>query len=480
MYKPALRIISGIMIICIAITFLSVGCGKRKTQDINNEKTGGPTAEQSTKMEGSSSKPAQRESVTLTIATVNNPDMLILQSLTPEFTEKTGINLKFIIFPENELRQKVTEDVRIGAGKYDIVTIGTYDTPFWGQNKWVESIEPYFDKMEEDERKAYDREDIIRPIRDALSTKGVQYALPLYAESSVLYYRKDLFEAAGLKMPERPTWNEVYEFARKLNDPSKGVYGMILRGQPGWGMNMAVFASLINSFGGKWYDMNWKPQFNTPEMKKCWEFYKKILVDTGEPDAYTQGYLDCLKLFTSGKGALWYDATAQAGTLMGKDSQVAGKVGYALPPTDKKNAEWLWAWSLAIESSSKNKDAAFKFITWATSKEYIELVGNEIGWAQVPAGTRESTYKNVKYLSAAPFAKITYESIKNASYERPAVDPVPYVGIQYVSIPEFQVLGEQVSQQVAAYLAGKKSLDDALKASQEAADKTAKEGGYQK
>lgn len=479
MFRSALRIISLLLIISIASITLMLGCERKRTEgtkDISPE----ASSRQGIKAE-SSSKPEKSEPVSLIIATVNNPDMLILQSLTPKFTEKTGIALKYIILPENELRQKVTEDVRVGGGKYDIVTIGTYDTPFWGQNRWIESLEPFFDKMADEDRKAYDRDDIIRPIRNALSTKGIQYALPLYGESSLLYYRKDLFDAAGLKMPERPTWNEVYELAKKLHNPSKGIYGMILRGQPGWGMNMAVFASVINTFGGRWYDMNWKPQFNTPEMKKCWEFYKKILVEAGEPDAYAQGFLENLKLFSGGKGAMWYDATAQAGTLMGKDSQVAGKVGYALAPTEKKdNAGWLWAWSLAIESSSKNKDAAFKFITWATSKEYFELVGNEVGWAQAPPGTRESTYKNAKYLNAAPFAKITYESIKNATYERPTVDPVPYVGIQYVSIPEFQVLGEQVSQQLAAYLAGKKSLDDALKTSQEAADKVAKEGGYQK
>jgi sorbitol/mannitol transport system substrate-binding protein len=418
---------------------------------------------------------------TLTIATVNNPDMVIMQKYSAKFTEQTGIALKFVVLPENDLRAKVTEDVGLGAGNYDIVTIGTYDTPFWATNNWIVSLEPLFQGMAADKAKAYDRDDILPPIRSALSKDGQQYAIPFYGESSMLFYRKDLLAAAGIKMPEAPTWDQVYDMAKKLNKPSAGQYGIALRGLPGWGQNMAVFDTLINTFGARWFDMKWNPQFDTPEMKKAWEFYKKIITDAGEPGATTAGYTECLALMSSGKAAMWYDATVSAGTLQGADSKVKGKIGYALAPTVKKsNAGWLWAWSLAIEASSKNKDAAFKFLTWATSKDYIQLIGDNVGWAQVPPGTRVSTYNNPKYKAAADFATMTLNAIKNANYDKPTVDPVPYKGVQYVSIPEFQGLGEEVAQELAAYLSGNKSLDDALAASQAAALRVAKEGGYLK
>ena len=421
------------------------------------------------------------DNVTLTIATVNNPDMVTMQKYSTEFTAKTGIGLKFVVLPENELRQKVTEDVALGAGKYDIVTIGTYDTPFWGKNNWIVSLEPFFSSMGSSQAAAYDRNDILPPIRSALSVDNAQYAIPFYGESSMIFYRKDLFAAAGLKMPEAPTWDQIYAFAKKLNNPSKGFYGIALRGLPGWGQNMAVFDSMVNTFGARWYDMNWKAQFNTPEMKNAWEFYKKIITDAGEPGATTAGYTECLALMSSGKAAMWYDATVSAGTLQGKDSRVRGKIGYALAPTVKKsNAGWLWAWALAIESSSKNKDAAFKFLTWATSKDYINLIGQKVGWAQVPPGTRISTYNNPKYKAVADFATITLNSIKNANYDAPTVDPVPYKGVQYVSIPEFQGLGEKVGQELAAYLAGNESVDQALANCQSAAQSVADEGGYSK
>ena len=418
---------------------------------------------------------------TLTIATVNNPDMIIMQKYSAKFTEATGIALKFVVLPENDLRAKVTEDVGLGAGTYDIVTIGTYDTPFWATNKWIVSLEPLFQGMSADQLKAYDRDDILPPIRSALSKDGQQYAIPFYGESSMLFYRKDLFAAAGIKMPEAPTWDQVYAMAKKLNKPSAGQYGIALRGLPGWGQNMAVFDTMINTFGARWFDMNWNPQFTSPEMKQAWQFYKKIITDAGEPGATTAGYTECLALMSSGKAAMWYDATVSAGTLQGADSKVKGKIGYALAPMVKKsNAGWLWAWSLAIEASSKNKDHAFKFLTWATSKDYIQLIGDNVGWAQVPPGTRTSTYDNPKYKAAADFATMTLNAIKNANYDKPTVDAVPYKGVQYVSIPEFQGLGEEVAQELAAYLAGSKSVDNALAASQAAALSVAKEGGYLK
>lgn len=417
----------------------------------------------------------------LTIATVNNADMVTMQKYSSEFTAKTGIRLNFVVLPENELRQKVTEDVGLSAGRYDIVTIGDYDIPIWAANRWVSSLEPLFKALSPAEARAYDRADLLGPVRSALSYKNEQYALPFYGESSMLFYRKDLFAAAGLKMPPNPTWYQVYDFARRLNQPTRGQYGIALRGLPGWGQNMSVFCSMINTFGGRWFDMNWRPQFKTPDMRTAWEFYKKIITEAGEPGATSAGYTECLALTSAGKAAMWYDATVSAGALQGVDSKVRGRIGYALAPTVKKsNAGWIWAWSLAIESSSRNKDAAFKFLCWATSKEYINLIGNRVGWAQVPPGTRISTYTNPKYKAVADFAPLTLSSIRNSNYNAPCVEPVPYKGVQYVGIPEFQGLGEEVGQQLAAYLAGQESVDAALSACQEAALRVAKEGGYLK
>jgi sorbitol/mannitol transport system substrate-binding protein len=419
--------------------------------------------------------------VELTVATVNNPDMLIMQQLSGSFTRRTNIRLNFVTLPENELRQKVTEDVGLGSGKYDIVTIGTYDAPFWGKNGWLASLEPFFARLPPSERDSYDREDLLPSIRTALSYNHALFALPFYGESSMVFYRKDLFARAGLTMPEAPTWQEIYDFAVALKGFEKGMYGIVLRGLSGWGQILAPFNTVINAFGGRWFDQNWNPAFNEPPMREAWEFYKKILVDAGEPNPATNGYTECLAIMQSGRAALWYDATVGAGALEAPESKVAGRIGYAQAPAARKgNTGWLWAWALGIESTSEHPEEAFRFLLWATDRSYVTLVGNQVGWTSVPPGTRASTYRNPNYLASAPFAPRVLAAIEGADHNHPTLAPVPYVGLQYVSIPEFQSLGETISQQLTAYIAGQKTLDEALQDSQAAALRVARDGGYLK
>ncbi|MFB9990970.1 extracellular solute-binding protein [Deinococcus oregonensis] len=423
---------------------------------------------------------------TITVATVNNPDMVTMQKLTPEFTKRNpGINVKWVVLPENELRQKITLDVASGAGSYDVATVGAYETGIWAKNGWIEPLTPLFRQNAAISR-SYDVNDVLPAIRKALSYEGQLYALPFYAESSMTYYRKDLFTQAGLKMPQNPTWSQIQSFAAKIHNPSKGVYGICLRGLPGWGENMGPFSTVVNTFGGRWYDQNWQAQLNSPAWKSAMTFYVNLIRKYGPPGVTSNGFTENLTLFSQGKCGMWVDATVAAGTLSDPStSTVAKTVGFTRAPTGPgtpRGNAWLWAWSLAIPKSTKNEDAAFKFITWATSKEYIALVAKERGtWAAVPPGTRQSTYANPQYKKAAgAFAPIVLSSIQRADPTKATKDPVPYTGIQYVAIPQFQALGTQVGQYLAAALSGQSTVDQALKQAQAAAERVAKEGGYQK
>lgn len=423
---------------------------------------------------------------TITIATVNNPDMVTMQKLTPEFSKKyPDITVKWVVLPENELRQKVTLDVASGAGSFDIATVGSYEVPIWAKNGWLHSLMPMFGKNA-DIAKSYDLQDVLPTVRQGLSYNKELYAVPFYAESSMTFYRKDLFQKAGLKMPEKPTWQQVEQFAAKLHDPKKGMYGICLRGLPGWGENMAVFGTVVNTFGGRWFDQNWNAKVDSPEWKNAMTFYVNLIKKYGPPGVTSNGFTENLTLFSQGKCGMWIDATVAAGFIKDpSSSQVVDKVGFANAPTGPgtpRGSNWFWAWSLAIPKSTKKEDAAFKFITWATSKDYIALVAKEKGtWAAVPPGTRESTYANANYKKAAgEFAGTTLASIKRADPTKATRDPVPYTGIQYVSIPEFQALGTQVGQFLAGALSGQQTVEQALKQAQSAAQKVAKEGGYQK
>ncbi|NKK45858.1 ABC transporter substrate-binding protein, partial [Rhizobium leguminosarum] len=387
---------------------------------------------------------------TLTIATVNNGDMIRMQKLTDDFKAKNpGVDLEWVTLEENVLRQKVTTDIATKGGQYDVLTIGTYEVPIWAKQGWLVPL----DNLGAN----YDVDDLLPAIRSGLTMDGKLYAAPFYGESSMVMYRKDLFDAAGLKMPDAPTWDFIADAARKITNKDKEVYGICLRGKAGWGENMAFLTAMSNSFGARWFDESWKPQFDQPEWKDTLDFYVKLMKDAGPPGASSNGFNENLALFQTGKCGMWIDATVAASFVSNpKESTVADKVGFALAP-DKglgKRGNWLWAWSLAIPAGSQKAEAAEKFVAWATSKDYTNLVAEKEGWLNAPPGTRKSLYANAEYQKAAPFATTTLDSINAADPSKPTVKPVPYVGIQFVAIPEFQGIGTAVGQQFSAALAG--------------------------
>jgi sorbitol/mannitol transport system substrate-binding protein len=397
---------------------------------------------------------ALAEDVTLTIATVNNGDMIRMQGLTDDFTSKNpGIKLNWVTLEENDLRQKVTTDISTKGGQYDILTIGMYETPIWGAKGWLVPLTG-LDAPE----------DILPAVSGGLSANGTLYAAPFYGESSFVMYRKDLMEKAGLKMSDAPTWDEIIAAAGKMTDRANGVNGICLRGKAGWGENMAFIGSMANSFGARWFDENWKPQFDTPEWKDTLTTYLKVMKDSGPDGASGNGFSENLALFQSGKCGMWADATAAASFVIDpKASSVAEHVGFTIAP-DKglgKRANWLWAWALAIPAGSQKVDAAQKFVGWATSRDYANLVASKEGWANVPPGTRVSLYNNPEYLKV-PFAQMTLNSMNAADPTKPTVKPVPYVGVQFASIPEFAGIGTKVGELFSAALAGQITADEAL------------------
>jgi sorbitol/mannitol transport system substrate-binding protein len=413
---------------------------------------------------------------TVTIATLNNPDMIELKKLSPAFEKANpDIKLNWVILEENVLRQRATTDITTGSGQFDVMTIGAYETPQWGKRGWLSPLT--------DLPASYDLNDVVKTARDGLSYNNTLYALPFYAESSMTFYRKDLFAAKGLKMPDNPTYDQIAQFADKLTDKSAGMYGICLRGKAGWGENMAYVTTLVNTFGGRWFDEKWHAQLTTPEWKKAVSFYVDLLKKYGPPGASSNGFNENLTLMSSGKCAMWIDATVAAGILYNKtQSQISDKVGFAAAPTQvtPNGSHWLWAWALAIPKTSKQQDAAKKFIEWATSKEYIEMVAKDEGWASVPPGTRQSTYQRPEYKQAAPFADFVLKAIETADPNHPTLKPVPYTGVQFVGIPEFQSFGTVVGQSISGAVAGQMSVDQALTAGNATADRAVRQAGLQK
>src|SRR2546425_5283337 len=392
---------------------------------------------------------------TITLAAVDKPSMADLKKLVPDFeSSHSGIKVNIVNLPEDQLRQQVTQDVAAKSGRYDLFTIGTYEVRLWAKKGWIEHVTPYIAKDS-----SYAPDDLIPGIKTALSYKNDLYAVPFYGESSMLMYRKDFLAAKGVTMPDHPTWDQVAAAAKAVN--SSSINGICLRGLPGWGEQLAPLTTVVNTFGGRWFDQNWNATLNTQQWKDAVTFYVNLLKTAGEPGAGNAGFTEGLNAYNNGKVAMWYDATVGASNFTG---DAAKNSGYAFAPTKVKDwSGWLWAWTLAMGSASKKKDAAWTFMDWATSKDYAKLVGTKLGWARVAPGTRTSTYSIPEYKAAsAGFAQVTLDSIGHADVNHSTVDPVPYIGVQYVDIDEFQQLGDQVSQEFAKVIAGNQTVDQAL------------------
>ncbi|WP_075995899.1 ABC transporter substrate-binding protein [Salaquimonas pukyongi] len=410
---------------------------------------------------------------TLTIATVNNGDMIRMQGLTDDFTAKTGHEVEWVTLEENVLRQRVTTDITTKGGAFDIMTIGMYETPIWGKNGW---LVPLNDLSEQ-----YDVDDLLPAMRAGLSHDGTLYAAPFYGESSMIMYRTDLMEKAGLEMPEEPTWEFIRKAAAAMTDRDNDINGICLRGKAGWGEGGAFITVTGNSFGARWFDEDWNPQFDQPEWKEALTFFVGMMNESGPAGYATNGFNENLSLFQQGKCGMWIDATVAASFVTNpEDSTVADKVGFALAPNKEgvsKKANWLWAWALAVPAGSQKVDAAKEFIEWATSREYIELVAAKEGWANVPPGARTSLYENDNYKDI-PFAGMTLKSIKAADPQNPTEKPVPYVGIQFVAIPEFAGIATEVSQEFSAAYAGQQTVEEALAKAQALTNDAMEAAGY--
>ncbi|PYG55807.1 sugar ABC transporter substrate-binding protein [Rhizobium sp. UGM030330-04] len=414
---------------------------------------------------------AQAEEIN--IATVNNGDMIIMQKLSSAWEKETGNKINWIVLEENVLRERVTTDIATNGGQFDIMTIGGYEAPIWGKQGWLAPVDDLGDD--------YDYADLLDPIKKGLTVDGKLYAVPFYTESSFTLYRKDLFDAAGLKMPDNPTYDQIKDFATKLTDKSKQQYGICLRGKPGWGENMAFLGTMINTYGGRWFDMDWKPQLTSEPWKKAIADYVALMTSYGPPGAAANGFNENQTLFSSGRCAMWIDATSAAGRVYDpKQSQVADKTAFTRAPVEvtPNGSSWSWSWNLAIPNSTKKLETAKSFVKWATSKNYVKTVGESEGWVAVPPGTRKSTYELPEYKKAAPFADTVLKAIMSADPSKPTKDPVPYTGVQFVAIPEFQSIGTVVGQQIAAALSGQQTVDAALEGAQKQVERDMTRAGY--
>jgi sorbitol/mannitol transport system substrate-binding protein len=361
---------------------------------------------------------------------VGNPQMKELEQLKGEFeSSHPGITVNLLILPENEIRSKVTTDVSTGAATFDAVTIGMFEVPLFAKQGWIDELGSQLDADP-----TYDSNDFFKSVRDGLSRRQAVCG-PFYGESSTLFYRKDLCRPPARRSRTSPPGTRWWPPLKKANNPSSDVAGICLRGLPGWGEMGAPLGTVINTFGGRWYDAGWNAQLTFPQTTEAIKFYVDAVKAVGEPGATQSGFTECETLMAQGKVATV--ASSAADFLFDpKQNTKADQMGIAYAPTKVKSPSgWLWAWAFAIESTSKNKAAALEFVKWATSKDYYNLVNQKTsGWGGVPSGARQSLYDVAGYKDyAKAFGPTVVDSLNT-------VDPLhatnfpdtPYTGIQYV------------------------------------------------
>jgi sorbitol/mannitol transport system substrate-binding protein len=336
---------------------------------------------------------------TINVLMVNNPQMVDLQKLTKEhFTAKSGIEVKYTVLPENDVRDKISQEFSSQAGTYDVASLSNFEIPIYADSGWVAPLDEYIEQTPD-----FDQDDILGPMAESLKGEdGKIYGEPFYGESSFLMYRKDVLEAEGIEMPEKPTWPEVAEIAAQVDGAEDGMAGICLRGQPGWGQIFGPLTTVVNTFGGTVVHRGLGGAGQRRGLPGGDAVLRRPRPGARRAGRRPGGLHRVPQQLPAGQRGHVVRRDLRCRVVGGGDSPVKGKVGYApAPVVETDSSGWLYAWSWAIQDASQKKDQAWEFMAWASSKEYEELVGEELSWAQVPAGKRASTYENPDYLAEA-------------------------------------------------------------------------------
>lgn len=402
---------------------------------------------------------------TLTVAAVDNGDLDRLRDLTQTFTDAhPGTQIEWVRQGENEIREMISTDVGTEGGRFDVVTIGPFEARIWGERQLLTPLT--------DMPAGFDPNQFVPAVRDSVSHGGQLQAAPFYGESAFTMYRRDLFAQAGVTMPDQPTWQFVIDAAQRVAQTT-GVPGICLRGQAGWGENMAFVTAMAHSYGALWFDDQWRAQLNTPQWQRTVQDYL-TLARSAPPSVADNGFAENLALFQQGQCAMWIDATSAASFVVDPThSSVADQVGFAMAPASSQAGEpmsWLWTWALAVPTNSDNPQLAKEFVAWATSAEYQRLAASHYGPVGVPPGARSDLYADPAYTQAAPYAPLVLASIERADVAQSAPG-APYEGAQYVAVAPFTSIGNAVGQQLNQAIRGEISEAEALENSQWVADR---------
>ena len=300
---------------------------------------------------------AVAQATQIRVLLANHPYGEILKSAIPEFEQASGITVNVESLQESQLTTKLTTEFATSSSSVDVfMTRPLQEGKMFYKNGWYAALA------------AFDFSDYPKNAMNAASFGTKAYLVPLVTEWEVLYYRKDLLKKAGLRAPT--TFAELEAAAKKLNDPATGIVGFASRGKGAAAVTQ--LSSFIYSSGGLYLDKGAAAFTSTPAMDAV-RFYGRLLANYGPQGSTSLSWENIMPLFQAGKVAMWTDASVFYGQIVdpAKSQLPADAVGIASFPAGPKGSTpyTVVSWGMGLAKQSKNKDAALKFLTWATSKD---------------------------------------------------------------------------------------------------------------
>ncbi|MEO7152645.1 MAG: sugar ABC transporter substrate-binding protein [Burkholderiaceae bacterium] len=402
-------------------------------------------------------KQAEGETISIAVIPASYFDNLI--SLQPQFEALTGIKLRFEKVPPGQIRQKALLDLSSKTATYATHAADPMYYPLYVSNKWVEPLDKYLNDPTLTDKVWFNYDDILKAWRDADSIDGKPYGIPYDGEVTVQVYRKDLYDARGLKPAD--TYDELVANAKALTDPATRTYGVALRGFAGAGQNMYIYPSIFRSFGGNW--MNGKEVVvNSPEAVKALDWYVSLLGQYAPPAVRNWNWPDIADAFSQGTVATYIDAHSSAAVITNPEkSKVVGKIAYARWPKgpNGKRVTSIWNWGFPINAAltDKQKKATWLFITWATSAETQARTSWKFAGPAKRSGlNRTSLWKAPEFAAAMQGAGENFIPAALQSLEQDTdVEWRPRV-------PQWPAIGEAMATSIQAALVGQKKSKEAL------------------
>lgn len=369
---------------------------------------------------------AEYEGTTVVVNFPAHPHYNAVMKVLPEFTKETGIEVEVDQLPYLKMRERQTLELAQDEGEYDLISYVVFSKADYVFADQLENLAKYFmnPKLA---NPSYDADDLIdgyvQNIGVAGGFKGYLpgptgslFGIPFGSETSVLAYRKDIFEKHGIPAPE--TYDDLLSAACKIPEVEPGMGGMASRAASGHQASHAFLLHLA-PLGGRVFDDNWEPIINNDAGVAAANALKTI-VDCGPEGAMSFGPAEAANAFSSGQAAMFLDSIAfMPGFENPERSQVAGKVGYALHPEGVRRGSQTGGFGIGIPKNAENKEAAFLLMQWLTSKKGDLMVAMEGG-----NPSRFSTYQDAGLNEKFPFSATFGEALKYADPDwRPIIPP---------------------------------------------------------